>query len=206
MLRDIFIPLLSKYSEDPEYITSLWNGVYNNHHKKNRYYHNITHLENLYQNLLSIESDIKDWDITLFALFYHDYYYNILKKDNEERSAQKAVTVLDILSVSKQRIGLCKEMIMATKGHQISENNDINYFTDADLSILGSNWPDYKDYYKNVRKEYKYYPDFIYHKGRLQVLQHFIDMPRIFKTTYFYNKYEKQAKSNLLQEINLLSK
>ncbi|WP_299433089.1 hypothetical protein [uncultured Aquimarina sp.] len=206
MLKDIFVSLLSKYSEDPEYINSLWNEIFKNHNKRNRYYHNLTHLENLYKNLASVKANIKDWDITIFALFYHDYIYNVLKQDNEERSAQQAVDITSSLSIDTGKVNICKEMILATKGHQISENDDINYFTDADLSILGSNWNDYETYYKNVRKEYKYYPDFMYNKGRIKVLKHFINMNRIFKTDYFYTKFEKQAKNNLQQEINLLSK
>jgi len=206
LLKDIFISLASTYSENPEYIASLWNKISKNHNKKNRYYHNLTHLEKVYQNLKSVKPNIKDWDITLFALFYHDYIYNVLKKDNEERSAQKAVHVLRTLSIDSERSALCKDIILATQGHQITENSDINYFTDADLSILGSSWQEYQAYYTNVRKEYKYYPNFMYHKGRIKVLQHFIDMPRIFKTDTFYNKFEKQAKNNLQQEINFLSK
>jgi len=206
LLKEVFISLAYRYSEDTEHISLLWNEIFKNHSKKNRYYHNLTHLDNLFQHLESVKSNIKDWDITLFALFYHDYIYNVLKQDNEERSAQKAIDVVTTLSMDIERVKLCENIILATKGHQISENNDINYFTDADLSILGSTWSDYETYYKNVRKEYRYYPDFMYNKGRIKVLQHFIDMPRIFKTDYFYKKLEKQTKYNLQQEINLLSK
>ncbi|WP_299246059.1 hypothetical protein [uncultured Aquimarina sp.] len=206
MLKEVFISLASAYSEDNEYVTSLWNEIAENHSKKSRYYHNLSHLENLYQNLLSIKEKISDWDITLFALFYHDFEYNVLKKDNEDQSAKKAIEVLHALSIASERIELCKNMILATQGHQVSENTDINYFTDADLSILGSKWEEYEVYFKNVRKEYKYYPNFMYNKGRIKVLKHFIDMPRIFKTEHFYNTLENNAKNNLQQEINLLSK
>ncbi len=206
MLKEVFISLVSKYSEDNEYVTSLWNEIAKNHSKKSRYYHNLSHLENLYHNLLFIKEEISDWDITLFALFYHDIIYNVLKQDNEDQSAKKAIEVLQTLSIASERIELCENMILATQGHQVSENTDINYFTDADLSILGSKWEEYEVYFKNVRKEYKYYPNFMYNKGRIKVLKHFIDMPRIFKTEHFYNTLENKAKNNLQQEINLLSK
>ncbi len=191
---------------DKEYADSLWDQIARNHSKKNRYYHNLSHLENLYQNLLLIKEEILDWDIILFAIFYHDFVYNVLKQDNEEKSAQKAIDILRSLSIDPERIQLCKEIILATKGHQISKDKDVNYFTDTDLSILGSSWEDYKTYYRNVRREYKYYPDFMYNKGRIKVLKHFLDMSRIFKTDYFYHRLENQAKNNLRQEIHLLSK
>ncbi len=185
---------------------SLWREIENKHSKKGRYYHNLKHLEHLYQNLISIKDYITDWDIILFALFYHDYVYNILKQDNEQQSAIKAEAILTRLAIDKDRIELCKEIIAATKGHTISNNIDVNHFTDADLSILGSDSENYKAYFKNIRKEYKYYPDFMYNKGRIKVLTHFLSMSKIFKTVFFNQKFESKARKNLQDEIDLLSK
>ncbi|WP_062053811.1 hypothetical protein [Aquimarina longa] len=206
MLRDIFIPLAHNYCDDATHIESLWNAIENAHNTKARYYHNLAHLEHLYRCLLNVKNNIKDWDMILFALFYHDYVYNVLQQNNEEQSAKKAIEVLSSLSIDKNRITSCSDMILATKGHHISKNNDVNYFTDADLSILGSDWGQYTIYFANVRKEYKYYPNFMYNKGRVKVLHHFIQMPTIFKTDYFYRRYEQQAKKNLQQEMDTLTK
>ena len=206
MLKEVFITLTSPYAMDQAYINILWDDILKNHNKKNRYYHTIFHLESLYKSLVPIKKNINDWDIILFALFYHDYIYNPLKQNNEELSAKKAVTILSLLSIPKERIELCKEIILATKKHQSSKNKDVNYFTDADHSILGTPWQTYQSYFKNVRKEYKYYPDVLYNKGRIKVLQHFIQMPRIYKSDYFYSKLESQAKNNIQKEISILSK
>lgn len=205
MLKDVFTILISQYSNDSMYIESLWNAIVKTHNKKNRHYHNLSHLEHLYRSLTEIKNEIKDWDIVMFALFYHDYVYNVLKQNNEELSAKKAIEVLSSLSIKEDRIILCSDIILATKGHNISENSDTNYFTDADLHILGSDWKSYKRYFKNVRKEYKYYPDFMYNKGRIKVLNYFIGMPQIFKTPHFHTTFETRAKENLQQEIDLLS-
>jgi len=161
LLKEIFISLVSKYATNQEYAYSLWDEINKVHSHKNRHYHNLAHLENLYEQLLLVKQDIKDWDIVLFSLFYHDYVYNVLKKDNEVQSALKAVSVLNSLGMDIKRIEICKHIIITTQGHQISEQSDANYFTDADLSILGSHWDDYQVYYKGVRKEYRYYPDFM---------------------------------------------
>ncbi|WP_103865360.1 hypothetical protein [Aquimarina sp. I32.4] len=206
MLKDIFISLATKYSNNTEYITSLWNEIEKKHSKSNRHYHNLSHLYHLYSNLNQVKNDIEDWDIILFALFYHDFIYNVHKHNNEEKSAKKALKTLQELSTNKQRATLCSDIILATKGHNISAKKDINYFTDADLSILGSDWRSYQTYFENIRKEYKYYPDFMYNKGRIKILHHFISMPKIFKTDYFYTRFESQAKENITNEINLLTK
>ena len=206
MLKEIFISLLSKYSRDEEYAFTLWNEIEKKHSGKKRYYHTLTHLEHIYNQLLTVKDQIQDWDMALFALFYHDFIYNILKQNNEEQSAKKAVTILSALDIDKERIHLCHEMIIATKGHQVSKHNDINLFTDADLSILGSDWKGYKTYFEHVRKEYNYYPDLLYNPGRIKILRHFLNMSRIFKTDHFYDAYEEKAKLNLQQEIDILSK
>ncbi|TPN83869.1 HD domain-containing protein [Aquimarina algicola] len=205
MLKETFIELCTQYINDAIYIESLWIDIEKQHTQKKRYYHNLSHLENLHKHLIHVKNDIKDWDMTLFALFYHDYVYNILKQNNEEESAKKAVSVLKMMGVAENRIQLCNDIILATKGHTIDKNKDVNYFTDADLCILGSDWLAYQTYYKNVRKEYQYYPNFLYNKGRIKVLNHFLKMPKIFKTVYFSTKFEKTAKENIEKEIFNLS-
>jgi predicted metal-dependent HD superfamily phosphohydrolase len=91
--------------------------------------------------------------------------------------------------------------IIASKTHLVSADQDTNYFTDADLSVLGASREVYKLYADHVRKEYRYYPDLLYKPGRKKVLQHFLDMPRIFKTEHFYHTFEEQARQNLLWEL-----
>lgn len=151
-----------------------------------------------------MKHEIQNWDCILFTLFYHDIVYNSLKSDNEEKSAETAEKQMKKLSVAYDTIELCKKQILATKSHDISTNSDTNYFTDADLSVLGQSWETYLSYCKNVRKEYSIYPDFVYNAGRKKVLNHFLAMNRIFKTTFFYEKFELQAKQNLLKEFELL--
>ncbi|MFD2921463.1 hypothetical protein ACFS6H_17175 [Terrimonas rubra] len=101
-------------------------------------------------------------------------------------------------------ISNCAAQILATKAHQASTDPDTNYFTDADLSILGQPWEVYETYYKNVRKEYAMYPDFLYNPGRKKVLQHFLSMDRIFKTNHFFGLLEAPARANLQREWTLL--
>lgn len=141
----------------------------------------------------------------MFTLYYHDIVYNPLKSDNEEKSAELAEKRMKQISVSIDTIGLCKNQILATKTHIKSADIDTNYFTDADLSVLGQSWEIYTLYYKNVRKEYSIYPDFVYNPGRKKVLNHFLAMDRIYKTDFFYNKFERVSRENILNEIKHLS-
>ena len=94
--------------------------------------------------------------------------------------------------------------VLATKKHAACDDTDTNYFTDADLSVLGQGWYVYSNYYRQVRKEYALYPDIIYIPGRKKVLQHFLQMERIFKTDHFFNKFELQARENIQKELEAL--
>jgi predicted metal-dependent HD superfamily phosphohydrolase len=203
-LKEIFSNLLINYTTNSSLINELWDEVEKNYSGKKRHYHTLQHLENLLITLTEVKSEIQHWESILFTLFYHDIIYTALKSDNEENSALLAEKRIQQLSVSNDIIERCKNQILATKSHSKSTDSDTNYFTDADLSVLGQPWEIYSLYYKNVRKEYAIYPDFIYNPGRKKVIQHFLSMNSIFKTDYFYNQFEKVAKENLMKELSYL--
>jgi len=205
-LQSTFIELTGKYSSDKNLIQVLWKEVEKKYSSRKRYYHTLEHLDALLSELHQVKESINNWDVILFSLFYHDSIYNSLKPDNEEKSAELANKGLGELGVDERLITECKELILATKSHQRSTNEDFNYFTDADLSVLGQDWNVYSNYYKNVRREYSVYPDMIYNPGRIKVLKHFLRMERIYKTGYFYTKLESQARLNMAKEMEVLEK
>lgn len=203
-LKQTFLQLTQKYSNDNRLTETLWNEIEKNYSGKKRFYHTLAHLENLYNQLFAVKAEIEDWDTILFTLFYHDVVYNASKKDNEEKSAGLAKERLSSIGYPKDKIEKCVLEILATKQHSKNKSNDTNLFTDADLSVLGMDWEVYEEYYKNVRKEYSIYPDFLYNPGRKKVLNHFLSMEEIFKTKVFSSKYEASARVNLAKELILL--
>ncbi|WP_378185836.1 hypothetical protein ACE939_12070 [Aquimarina sp. W85] len=205
MLEKIFIQLVSKYRDDTKANLVLWNAISKKYNSNLRYYHNIKHLEQIYSRLLLVKNKIQNWDVVLFSLFYHDYIYSVLITTNEAKSAKEAVLVMSDLGIANSDIKACKAMILATRGHSVSDSSDINYFTDADLSILGQEWELYDNYRKNVRKEYNIYPNSVYTKGRIKVLHELSKHSKIFKTEPFFTLYNAQAKNNITKEIQLLS-
>ena len=201
MLKETFIELLTNYTDDIGLRIELWKEIEKKYTDKKRHYHSLSHLENLLQQLIEVKDKIENWEVILFTLFYHDIIYNALKTDNEEQSAELAEKRMKQINVPIPIIENCKTQILATKKHIANSNSDTNYFTDADLSILGQEFGIYNTYFQNVRKEYSIYPNIIYNPGRKKVLKYFIEMERIYKTEYFYNKFEKQAKQNLQFEL-----
>ena len=201
MLKETFIELLNRYTNDAGLINSLWVEIEEQYSTKKRHYHSLEHLAHLLVQMNEVKDELKNREAILFSLYYHDIIYNALRGDNEEKSAELAEKRMQQVSVPQSITKLCKDYILATKTHITSVDSDCNYFTDADLSILGQSWEVYENYFKNVRKEYSVYPDLVYKPGRKKVLQHFLSMERIYKTDYFFERYEGSAKSNLKKEL-----
>ncbi len=200
-LRQTFIELVGKYSKNTHLSETLWHEIEQNYTNKKRFYHTLSHLENLYHELIEVKEEIEDWDTILFSVYYHDIIYKTTKNNNEEKSAELAKERLQLIKFPNDKISKCVSQIIATKQHLESTDLDTNLFTDADLSILGKPRESYSEYFKQIRKEYSQYPNFIYNPGRKNVLNHFLSMERIFKTDSFFNKYENIARQNLANEL-----
>jgi predicted metal-dependent HD superfamily phosphohydrolase len=201
MLKNIFLNLLTNYNADPDLTIQMWAEIEKSYSAPKRFYHNLAHLTALLQFLLNYKQEIEHWNALLFSIFYHDIVYNVLRSDNEERSAATAVKRLQTLNVDPATINICTAQILATKKHADSGNKDTNLFTDADLMVLGQPAPDYQQYCKQIRKEYGIYPELVYKPGRKKVLLHFLQMPRIYKTSTCFSLFESQARTNLETEL-----
>lgn len=205
-LQKAFDDLVQKYSTSSEVSNRLWEELEGHYQAKGRYYHNLNHLEMLLKELVTVETQVKDWDSLLWALFYHDFVYDPQRKDNEAQSAECLRLKLAGMDYPKVRINICVEHILATKAHGDQSNPDTNFFVDADLSILGQKPTIYDHYAQQIRQEYQIFSDEIYQAGRQKVIQHFLNMDRIFKSDFFFEKYEKQSRENIkreLEDINL---
>lgn len=204
MMQDQYMKLVQGYGVGPNTATELWDEIVTYYSQEQRYYHNFKHLKDLSLELASVQHKIQHWDVILFTLYYHDIIYNTSNNDNEEKSAELAAQRMQEIGVDRCDIERCRQQILATKGHAAQADSDTNYFTDADLSILGKSPTEYASYCSNIRKEYSNYPYSLYQQGRKKVVQHFLSMGKIFKTKVFYDKYEEQAKQNLSHELKSL--
>ncbi|SHL84269.1 HD domain-containing protein [Chryseobacterium polytrichastri] len=203
-LKDRFNQLCFPSTKDQNLIDNLWLEIQTKYSEKSRHYHNLKHLQNMFSELESVKDKVSNFSTISFSVFYHDVIYDASSKSNEEKSAEYAKIRLQKLDMNQELIDAISNQIIATKAHQKSDDQDINYLLDADLSILGKDIETYLEYTKKIRKEYSIYPDFLYKPGRKKVLQHFLALENIFKTDYFLEKYEIQARKNIEFEISLL--
>jgi predicted metal-dependent HD superfamily phosphohydrolase len=202
LLQETFIQLCLQFTADAGLIDRCWQQLQKGYGSKKRHYHNWHHIQAMLQQLDVVKHLLFDYHTALFAGFYHDAVYNVLKHNNEVKSAELAVLHLAQMKVPFLQQQQCTELILATQHHVLSSNNDCNYFTDADLSILGSPPAEYQHYVAAIRKEYAIYPDILYNKGRHKAMAHFLQMERIFKTDFFAELYEVQARENIKWELS----
>lgn len=202
-LQNRFSDLLLQTNFNSNKINDLWLDLEKAYSAKTRLYHNLNHLIAMIE-LFDLYSDfLKNPNEILFSIFYHDYVYKASRKDNELKSAQRALSILPPnVNMDKQ---LIFEAICATQTHQNNQIEDINWLIDFDLKILSATWPDYQIYSNQIRNEYKIYPDFIYKPGRKKALEHFLENECIYKTAVFKNLYEQQARLNIATEIDTIA-
>ena len=200
-LKNIFKKLVSKYTSDLEFAEKCWLEIIANYSGQDRHYHNLDHLRNMFAQLNFVSDKINNLDLISFSIFYHDVIYNATKSDNEEQSAIFAVERLKLFGLDDNEIAICNAQILATKGHAQSEYDDTNYLVDIDLSILGSSNEEYEKYSEQIRSEYIAFPYSQYKIGRKLVIEKFLSLKQIFKTDFFFDKYEKQARINLENEL-----
>jgi len=206
MLHEAFVQLVLEFTKDEGRAEHCWLEIERHYAAKGRHYHNLNHLENIFERLTEVHNMLLDFKTLLFSICFHDIIYNPRRSDNEAKSAKFAKSILTSIGYPSEKTERCLEQILATRHHQTSPNSDTNYFTDADLSILGAPDEEYQKYCQQIRKEYAIYPDFFYKPGRRKVIDHFLAMEKIFKTLEFRNRFEAQARRNLLREREVLQR
>ncbi|AHM60775.1 hypothetical protein D770_12605 [Flammeovirgaceae bacterium 311] len=204
ILKEAWLVLNRRYTNDITLSEQLWQELETAYTAKGRYYHTLQHINEMLLLVATHSTSLQDTDSLSFAIFYHDIIYSPLSKDNEEKSAALAVKRLQRLGLPAQQQAHIRQMILATKAHVSSSDPDTNLLLDFDLSILASAWDHYLTYTRQIRKEYSIVPYLLYKKGRKKVLQHFLAMPRIYKTQQFYEQYEEVAKQNMEWELQQL--
>lgn len=203
ILHKIWQKLSYKYMSKAKSL-KLWKKISNKYNKRKRHYHNLNHIYDMIQiYYFSYIDKLENPDEILFAIFYHDIIYNVRHSDNELHSGVYMDGCLKGgTRLNEKQLGFIFDCITATKTHEKNHSNDINYMLDFDMAILGQSWSEYSDYRKKIRKEYNIYPNFMYNKGRLDVLKKFLEQEKIFKTEEFHKLYEKQARENIQKEID----
>lgn len=166
--------------------------------EKQRAYHTVQHIYECLNLLESIRSELNDAHAVALALWFHDAIYDPKAKDNELKSAelfeQYMAQYLPVNTVQK-----IKRWILATQKHALTNETDLQFLLDIDLSILAATPERFIQYEQQIQKEYAWVDPEVYLIKRKEVLVHFYQSEPLYQTTYFQKNFELNAKQNLKQ-------
>ena len=170
-----------------------------------RHYHTLQHLANLLHRLDAIE--LQDRAVVELAVWFHDAVYHALKPDNEARSADEALAFMQHSTLEPARQQRVAFLIGRTANHtlpQPADDTDLMAFLDADLSILGAPADVYREYARQIRREYRRVPLLLYRPGRRKVLAAMLAAPVLFHTPAWRAELDAPARRNLQAELDEL--
>ncbi|CAG2119251.1 unnamed protein product [Medioppia subpectinata] len=199
-----------------EEVRLKWWLTIQNEYKDNqlRKHYDLNHIANMFIHLDENQMKIKSARSVSYAIFFKNLSYDPKCVDNEEKSIDlfkqfaKEADINDTNPIYTEVI----ELILLTKTHLTEEHKsetlfgtqDIHYFLDFDLSYLGSDSDNYTLYALSIRNEYDFMSETVYKQIRAKVLKSLLEIPKIYSTQEFYDKYETKARNNIKNEIEVL--
>lgn len=207
--KELFYEILGVFVDKPKKIDRLYADIIKRYSSGGRHYHSIEHIYSMCDLWVKHKEDMLRPIFVFLAIIYHDVIYKSNRKDNEEQSAEYFHTIAfeSKFNMQASEIVYVKDLIRYTEHNCFFAeklHKDAQLLLDFDLSVLSKSEDVYSKYSKDIRQEYKRYPNFIYNKGRLDVLNSFLQKDRIYLTEEF-SLFEESARKNIKSEINYLN-
>lgn len=172
-----------------------------------RSYHDERHLEDVLLALDQLTTLGETIEApTLLATWFHDAVYEGVAEQDETASAELAHASLQRLQFDDGTITDVHSFIIATApGQEIAQPPlPLVHLLDADLSIFSASPSRYQQYAEGVRAEYLHVAEQEFAHGRSAILQTYLDLPTIYRTTPAQQLWETRARVNIAQEIGTL--
>jgi predicted metal-dependent HD superfamily phosphohydrolase len=139
------------------------------------------------------------------AIVFHDAIYVPGAKDNETRSAARARRAIaeHELPADANRVA---DLIELTSQHGSldSAEGDTALFLDADMAIVGASPEVYREYARQIRREYGMVPANAYRAGREAFVKALLEKTQIYFSDYFKTRLTVRALQNLAGELSTL--
>ncbi len=163
-----------------------------------RHYHTLEHLSECLSHFDRYRKDAVQPAEVEYALWFHDAVYELHATDNEQRSAQWAVQILQDSGIAQSVQQRVRRLILATQhGAVVPQTADEKLVVDIDLSIFATSATRFAAYQQQIRTEYQTVPDVLYYQKRLAVLKHFLIQQPLYHTPSIRADLEATARFNL---------
>ena len=182
-----------------------WFDVLDAHYAEaHRHYHTTRHIGECLEAFDLARHLAKQPVAVELSLWFHDAIYDTHAADNEEKSALLAESCLEDAPADAALRSAVSHLILATKAHDASHQEDVPLLVDIDLSILGADEVRFLEYESQIRQEYAWVPEALFVQKRAEILQRFLARERIYQTSWFFKTHEERARANLRASLALL--
>jgi len=202
MNKDRWEALMSALKFDSSF--GSYDTLYAAYSESHRFYHTVKHIDAMLGHFDAVK-ELADRPAELeLAIWFHDAIYKPFSNSNELDSAVWAKEFSLSNGYGQEGAERVYNLIMATLHDGQAQGKDQMLIVDIDLTILGVSPEIYDEFERNVRKEYKMVPSFIYRKKRKELLKSFLNNTSIYNMPYFKDKYEIVARDNINRAIDML--
>uniref|UniRef100_A0A0N5B271 Inhibitor_I29 domain-containing protein n=1 Tax=Strongyloides papillosus TaxID=174720 RepID=A0A0N5B271_STREA len=172
-----------------------------------RPFYNLTHLHNMLQLFDQHKDRLHDRYAVAFAIFFKHLEYDSRSTETAKLSADQFKKFCSETTFDQE--GYVVNLILESENNCTDANlnigtygnDDIHYLIDFDMMVHGESPEKYEIYKSKLRQEYSYLNEKEYKKERVKVLKLFLQIPNIYATKEFRDKYEEQARKNISEEI-----
>lgn len=191
---------------NPLHSNLLFNGIKTTYEAPERAYHNLSHIVSMLDEAPQFCFGTHHPPELLLSIWLHDIIYDTHATNNEERSAEVAQWIAKELGMSQRTFAFIEQCIMTTK-HASKPEQDIYscLIADLDLAILGKPEKEFEAFEIAIKQEYAWVPENTYREKRAEILNKFLDRPKIYSHVFFQVRYEEQARKNLKRTIAKLT-
>ena len=172
--------------------------------ESHRHYHTLGHIQHCLDLFEQCKALASEPDALEIAIWFHDVILVSGRRDNESLSAKLYLEFSDGVHRESLRQLVCR-LIMATlhNGDHLDDADSI-YMVDIDLSSFGLPWEEFLRDSLNLRSESPHLCDDDYQLNQTGFQRGLLARPRFFLSDFFFDRFENQARKNLLRYFEYL--
>ena len=176
--------------------TVIHQNLIDSYSEAHRYYHTLSHIAHCLSLFDKIRAELQNPEAVELAIWFHDVVYQPGAINNEQLSADQFMAISKGIFDDRLRTEVYQHIMATLHDGSEFENADTNYVLDIDLSSFGRPWPEFIQDSDNLRLEMENLPDDVFYKRQNAFQDKLFSRPRFFKSEYFYNHFEAQARQN----------
>lgn len=176
-----------------------------NYFHRDRYYHDIIHISDLFQQLPQMikvyRDQITHLDALIHAILWHDAVYVPGRMDNEEQSA---IAGAEHYNGTPNELIAFHNIVMASRhtGEPLATIEE-QIMADIDLSGLAKDFDHFINITFLIYHEYACSMD-AFRAGRIAWAEGMLSRERIYHTDLYHKLYDGKARENLTEMIRIL--